>query len=119
MQSDRRYRIDKYLEMARITKSEIKKEHFLDMAEHYLETEERLDAFIKNDCIEWIESCGKDYFLKLPIATAHEEFAKYAKVNGFGIPTKVSISKDIREFYQLGSKMVRLNSGAHRCFYKL
>lgn len=40
MLTERKYRVDKYLEMARLTNSPEKKENFVDMACYYLESKE-------------------------------------------------------------------------------
>lgn len=40
MQTERKYKIDKYIELARLTKSADKKEEFIDWAHYYLELSE-------------------------------------------------------------------------------
>ena len=118
MQGNRRFVIEKYLEMARITRREKKREYFIDMAQNHLESEEEIEVeALTEDTDEWISNCGKETFVMKPIKEAYDDYLSYALPNGIKVVTKNELSKRIKKEFGLDSKPIHANKKVQHTFY--
>lgn len=113
MQSDRRYKVDKYLEMARITRTEYKKDHYLDMAETYLEMDDVSTLTSAQNTIDWLSELDKEYFLGMSVTDMYENYLAYAKENGINVESRYLMSRRIRETFGLSTKRARVPNTEH------
>lgn len=108
MQSERHYKVDKYLEMARITRSEFKKDHFLEMAETYLEMEDASYQTVAQNTDSWLSELSKEYFVGMSISDMYDKYLSHAKETGESIETRYIINRRIRETFNMNVKRMRV-----------
>lgn len=109
MQTERKYRIDKYLEMARLTKSIDKRENFIDMANHYLESKE-FDV-TKDKGTDFFNDIERCEIIDSPRTTIYEKYIMFCKESGEVIQSRPVLYRQIEKMYNVISRHVRRAEG--------
>lgn len=115
MQTERKYRIDKYLEMARLTKSLEKREAFVDMAEFYLEQDES-DFQSPDFSFDYLVGKHREDFVNQKFSDCYRDYSNWCLRNSKNSISKVSFSKKVRGHFDLTSKHNRNGKEVAICF---
>jgi len=108
MLTERKYRVDKYLEMARLTKSIEKRENFIDMACYYLESKE-FDV-TKDEPTNFFENLEKEDVVGKPRQQIYEQYTQFCKDNGEILNSKGKFYKELEERFKLRERYLRLEN---------
>lgn len=114
MLSERKYRVDKYIEMARLTASLDKKEELLDMARFYLECDE-FDV-TKENISRFFDVTEKEDIIGIHRNEVYERYIEFCKENGEVIQSKPSFYRQIEKKYKLVVKKIRQNEDRIYCY---
>ena len=116
--SDRRFKVEKYIDMARISKNEALSSHFLSMAEHHLEVEDEYQSSGLTETDNYILSMGQNEFIDVKIGDAYLEYMRFCKVNGFNMETKRYFSKQVKALHSFGAIHKRFGDVVNYVFIK-
>lgn len=97
MQTERKYRVDKYLEMARLTKSIDKKESFIDMAHYYLEVKE-FDV-TNDDHTHFFDNLEKEEIIGRPRQEIYDDYVEFCKENGEILVSRAPFYRELEKHY--------------------
>lgn len=97
MQTERKYRVDKYLEMARLTKSIGKRENFIDMAHYYLESKE-FDV-TKDDPTHFFDNLEKEDIVERPRQEIYDDYVEFCKENGEILNSKGPFYRELEKHF--------------------
>ncbi|GAX07076.1 hypothetical protein IWT25_02424 [Secundilactobacillus pentosiphilus] len=113
MQTERKYKIDKYLEMARLTRNGDKKEEFIDSARYYLElSENEFESTQYLFTIPYVQSAlTKEDLLGKTVGQVYKEYVETCQENNEPIKSKICFGKEVRQAFGLVATYKRLNKG--------
>lgn len=99
MLTERKYRVDKYLEMARLTNLPEKKENFVDMACYYLESKE----FDVAQDIEssYFENREREDIVNIPRADLYSDYVSICDEKGEVVNSQVKFYREIEQRYKV------------------
>lgn len=109
MQTERHYKIEKYLEMARLTRNGDKKESFIDAAQTYLEMKE--SEFARVVCrVPYIQDVlTQELVLNRKPADVYQEYLFYCDENGEVTVGKNTFIKEVEMQLKVRRKRIRSN----------
>ena len=102
MLTERKYRVDKYLEMARLTNSPEKKENFVDMACYYLESKE-FDGTLDIES-SYFENKEREDIINIPRANLYAEYVSTCEEKGEIVNSQVKFYREIEHRYKVKVK---------------
>lgn len=122
MLTERQYRIDKYIELARLTRIEEKKELFIDNAQYYLELEDYdfgTKAIEDNSLMDsYFKDMTADDFVGKASKDCYQEYFNFCKQASEKAMTQTSFSRHVNKTFGLATKKVRRGHETPRTFYK-
>lgn len=116
MRTIREYKIDKYIELARLTRDLKKREIFIDSAQYYLELPEEDVRKLENFTIPYLTSMNKEDFLGLTSEEAYEGYVDYCKDNDQKPIAINAFSKEVSRVFDINKKQKRINGMRVRVF---
>lgn len=118
MQTERKYKIDKYIELARLTKFADKKEEFIDWAHHYLEmSEDEFDAREpKQSEVSYLIDKNKSDFIGKSSKGCYDEYVSYCRINEEKPLIHQLFSKELVRMFGIKTKHKNVNGVVSRYF---
>lgn len=118
MQTERKYKIDKYIELARLTKSADKKEEFIDWAHYYLElSEAEFEGKEPYQAkIPYLDGKEKNEFLHKPTRECYDEYVKYCKTIGEQPVIHAMFSREVNKLFDMRTGSKKIGSEVRKCF---
>lgn len=118
MQTERHYKIEKYLEMARLTRNGDKKESFIDAAQTYLEMRE--SEFAGVVCrVPYIQDVlTQELVVNRKPADVYQEYLFYCDENGEITVGKNTFFKEVEMKLKVRRKKIRSNDKQYWIFSK-